>query len=895
MENKLRIGIVGWWYGANYGSIITYYSLYTYLSQQLGLDAYMMTPPNRKEYPESFPQNEYLAYEFAKEHYNITDWLPVEQLYKLNEQFDAFALGSDQLWNYATGYTHFHMLSFADVIKKKLAIATSFGHNKLFFPANVQREAKQYMQRFDAISLREESGVSIAKEHFNVEAQLILDPIFLTDANDYAELAKSAANKPNGKFLLGYILDPTDEKKVALKFLADKLGLTLITVVDRQLSPVDKRESMKDYGVVDASIEEFLYLFQKAEFVLTDSFHGTCLSIINKKSFISIENIMRGTSRFQNLANMLGIGDYIVESASEILNKPELLNTIDYTAVYKRVESHKTYAREWIEGAVIPKSLPISVIENNSKNSNKYIVVPKDKCTGCAACANTCPTEALKMEPEPLFGYYKPSLDPEKCINCAKCIKVCPVLNQPRNDNTEQPTCFEFIAEDDSIVFNSSSGGFFPLLARGILKVGGAVVGVQWREDFSCAHTMIEEEKDLHKILKSKYLQSYVGDIYIKIKQKLETGISVLFSGVPCQVAGLKNYLGKEYENLYIVDLLCHYSPSARFFQEYLKEEFGEGNVESYEFRHKGNGWNADCHKVVLTDGAELIRRQKDDTYQRVFHNRTMISNVCENCRFARIPRYGDITLGDFHGIDKHDNELNPIYSKGISAVLANNEKGIRLLQSISKYASVFKEVPLEWINNNGRCFNTPKDYAPPSREKFYNAVKSAGFLIATNLALATPRKSNTKRVSTPSSGAILDHNPALFHFDFENGHFEEHYIKGRTVLFVKPGASVRGNHADLRLSSPLEKNKEYQFEMKFGINTKSQIINFHIKNSETGKFQVIATYNCNESTDELVTVVKKFYPNESNYDLFMIGASQLTGKYAHILIEYIKIFEVLV
>jgi coenzyme F420-reducing hydrogenase beta subunit len=348
-------------------------------------------------------------------------------------------------------------------------------------------------------------------------------------------------------------------------------------------------------------------------------------------------------------------------------------------------------------------------------------------CSGCGACTNICPVNALTLTPDE-NGYYRPECNTEICVQCGQCVKKCPVLNPPENKNTKEPECYEFIAADEDLLFKSSSGGVFPLLAKKVLSEGGVVAGVSWRDDFTVAHILIDKEEDLYKLQKSKYLQSYVGDIHRQIKEKLEKGVKVLFSGVPCQAAALKNFLDKEYDNLFIVDLLCHYSPSSKFFIKYLKDTFGEDNVIKYEFRHKRDGWTADCLTFTLADGRTLVRRLNDDPYQRVFHNRTMISNACANCRFSLLPRYGDITLGDFHGINKLDNALDPNYKKGISVVLINTSKGKLFFNAISTAAQLLKEVPLKWVQENGRLFRNPADYTPPERDTFYAALKIMPF-----------------------------------------------------------------------------------------------------------------------------------------------------------------------
>jgi coenzyme F420-reducing hydrogenase beta subunit len=357
-------------------------------------------------------------------------------------------------------------------------------------------------------------------------------------------------------------------------------------------------------------------------------------------------------------------------------------------------------------------------------------------CTGCGSCTNICPADALALQADE-DGYYRPVLDKSFCTNCGQCVKACPVINPLANTNN-QPVCFEFIAKDEDLLFKSSSGGAFPLLADEILQSGGIVAGAAWREDFTVEHILVDNKDDLPKLQKSKYLQSHIGDIYRQIKRKLEAGQRILFSGTPCQVAGLHKYLGKEYAHLYSIDLLCHYVPSTKFFVKYLEDEFGKRNVKSYSFRHKMQGWNADCLTLTLTltDSTVLVRRFNDDPYQQVFHNRTMIPSFCEHCRFAKIPRYGDISLGDFHYIDQNDTELSSAYKRGISAVLINTEKGKKIFDGIIPHAQLIKKAPIEWLNGNLGYLRGQEIYSHPNRERFYALVRYMPFQKAVRYVL---------------------------------------------------------------------------------------------------------------------------------------------------------------
>jgi len=266
-----------------------------------------------------------------------------------------------------------------------------------------------------------------------------------------------------------------------------------------------------------------------------------------------------------------------------------------------------------------------------------------------------------------------------------------------QNENNSKPKCFEFIAKNEEILFNSSSGGVFPLVAKKILNNGGIVCGAAWKNDFSVEHIIIDNESDLYKLQKSKYLQSYMGNIFRQIKVKLEDGVDVLFSGSPCHIAGLRTFLKKPYNNLFCLDILCAQAPSAGFFKKYLKDTFMKKKVKTYQFRNKKYGWNSDSHSIEFYDGTIISRRKEDDPYQRVF--KIMSSNVCNSCRYSLLPRQGDITIGDFWNINNKDNNIDTQTQK--------KPKNVKLKKSEVKTIEKIPGVPQMARSYNGYSFRS--------------------------------------------------------------------------------------------------------------------------------------------------------------------------------------------
>lgn len=515
--------------------------------------------------------------------------------------------------------------------------------------------------------------------------------------------------------------------------------------------------------------------------------------------------------------------------------------------------------------------------------------LPDTMCTGCGSCISSCPVNALELKQDK-YGYYRATLNKELCINCGLCVKSCPSLELPDQKNNKEPDCFAFIAKDKELLYNSSSGAVFPLLAREVLKKNGIIVGAAWKDDLTVEHIMAQTEQELEKLKKSKYLQSYLGSIFKSVKKELDTGRFVMFTGCPCQVAGLKKYLGKEYANLISVDLLCGCSPSSMFFKKYLEESFPQG-VKNYQFRHKKQGWNADCLTLTLTltNGTKIERRGgKEDLYQKAYHPHMMSPSHCENCKYQSLPRFGDITIGDFWGYSKRDKSVDT--SNGISVVLCNNERGKNFFELISENdIQIKKQAPVSWLGGNGYALSGKHNYAHPNRDKFYKKIINSTFSEAVNYAFTEESKSNF--ISDQSLNP-LQYESTKIHFGFDKSIWEEHFINSRTTLTVKAEKSPTGKFAVLPFSSKLKKGIRYSFDMRFKITSKSTVMNLHVVNMDSPKQNLQIIKSCKNEKgfhNEWVEVHTEFIAR-SDFNGFGIGALQLSGESAYFMVDYIYI-----
>ena len=345
-------------------------------------------------------------------------------------------------------------------------------------------------------------------------------------------------------------------------------------------------------------------------------------------------------------------------------------------------------------------------------------------CFGCSACSNVCPTNAITMFPNE-EGFIEPCIDTEKCIDCHACENVCPALHKEFK-NSENPSIVCFSADPETL-HDSSSGGAFTIIAENLLKKEGHIAGAAYDEDFQVRHKIVSTHDELDDLRRSKYVQSDQGDCYKQAKQLLDAGEWILYSGCPCQIAGLKNFLGKEYEKLITIDLICHGVPSPRCYNDHIDFLCGKENVKSIEMR-KRDGW-APNFKVTKKSG-EVIDRGQKDTFIFAFLRDLIQRPTCYGCSFSVLPRQGDITLGDFwYAKKKH---VGSPYEDKSSIVLLNSDKGKNFWDEAVKNTDKklhFREYPKEDIKTfNKNIYKPTVADKNDKRSAFYEMYKSEGF-----------------------------------------------------------------------------------------------------------------------------------------------------------------------
>ena len=359
-------------------------------------------------------------------------------------------------------------------------------------------------------------------------------------------------------------------------------------------------------------------------------------------------------------------------------------------------------------------------------------MIDRNLCNGCAACWAVCPTSAIEMQ-EDDEGFKFPIIDQSKCIHCNLCETRCPIkcIQQGRSSLCKSQEKFYAAQLLDTVIRKkSSSGGAFSAFAKEVLKNGGVVIGCTLDDSCKCAkHIIVTKEEELSKLRGSKYLQSSVGSIYYDVEKLLNNDVVVLFSGTPCQVAGLKSYLEQRKGNadkLVTVDFICHGVPSPKVWHNYADElERKKNSKISYvSFRDKEKGWKQYALSIEFEDGTRLFEKAAENDYLRGFISDIYLRKSCYQCAVKGKMHYSDITLADFWGIEKSYPRWDD--NIGVSLVVVHTDKGQQLLAHVSdnlRTEEVTEEKALQF--NKSYYISTKFN---PVRVCFFKSFKKRGF-----------------------------------------------------------------------------------------------------------------------------------------------------------------------
>lgn len=361
----------------------------------------------------------------------------------------------------------------------------------------------------------------------------------------------------------------------------------------------------------------------------------------------------------------------------------------------------------------------------------------KSKCCGCTACVSICPKQCITMR-EDEEGFLYPMVDSSLCIDCNLCKKICPELHS--KERREPLNVYAAKHKNEQVRLASSSGGIFTLLAERIIDEGGVVFGARFNNSWNVIHDYTETKEGLAAFRGSKYVQSYMGNCYLKTKSFLDQDRKVMFTGTPCQIAGLKNYLKKDYDNLLAVDVVCHGVPSPKVWQMYLDEITRKGGknsvlfqpisekqeIKSINFRSKSTGWKKYSFALTLSgataDGEKntvlLSSIFTENPYMNAFLSNLNLRPSCYACPTKSGKSGSDITIADFWGIEEVLPEFDD--DKGISLILPYTEKGIYWLKDLN---CEFTKVDYQTAQKNNPSISTSVT-KPINRNFFFHQLE---------------------------------------------------------------------------------------------------------------------------------------------------------------------------
>lgn len=369
----------------------------------------------------------------------------------------------------------------------------------------------------------------------------------------------------------------------------------------------------------------------------------------------------------------------------------------------------------------------------------------KDKraCTGCGACINACPRNIITMV-EDSDGFIYPKVKVEDCIECHLCERSCPMLKERYDvckSHDKFPVFYAGQLKDEDDLMEVSSGGAFWAFSKTIIDNGGIVYGAVQKDVDSIYHQRAETLEEIKAIRRSKYFQSDTRQTFAQVKADLKEGRDVLYSGTGCQIAGLKAYLGKEFDNLITCDVVCHGVPSRKVWKAYRKEkEEREGKIiKDLVFRDKSAGWSHNQYKITYQDGSV----EKEASTQQLFHagylQGLFYRPSCGVCRFASLPRVADVTLADYWQYQGRFRQLGN--DLGVSLITVNSNRGQRLLNDSTRYLAIELTEQEKALASCRHLDEHPSEN--PDRANFFKLFNEAGYYAAARKYITSAGNTN--------------------------------------------------------------------------------------------------------------------------------------------------------
>lgn len=735
---KEKVGILTFHRALNYGAVLQAYALKN-VCDELGyethvidysfkgidetvapLKKFMQTKNKKRSFLKlarelsSYIGDKEREREFLKfRHQYLDESIPcnsVKEIESLN--YDIYIAGSDQIWNYQITGQEFDPAFFGEIHSAAKKIIYAASSQDTPFPLDMELKFKKILTNTDAtVGIREEKLKNYVADLTGWEYPVVLDPTLLA-GRKIMERIHSKKVALEGSYILLYQIDANPSSDISVKTLEQYFECPVYTMTVPRIGSLHGRRG-------NVGPEEFLSLLKNARFLVTNSFHGIALSLIFEKQFYVYENggVM---SRIDGLLSQTSLLDRKVKMVKDI-NPEYEIKYEEVTPILKKLQNESLlFLKRALNGE--------KIVCKAKKIEKKRLAMHERRkidCCGCSACADSCPVKAIRMENDS-EGFPYPVIDKEKCIHCGKCDKVCGFNKvEKRVKPFELPYAFGVKHRNLAVRKSSRSGAAFVGFSDIILQRGGIVYGAAMQENFSVKHIRATNMEQRDRIKKAKYVQSNTDGIYPMVEQDLKNGRDVLFSGTPCQIAGLRNYLSDkktDTEKLVCCDMVCHGVPSPAIWKQYLEyiSERYHGEILEANFRDKDFGWDSHCESFVVKGKRKKVATRE---YTDLFYEHIMFRPSCQNCPFANIYRPGDLTMADFWGIEKQG---QPGFDDncGISLVLVNTLRGKEIFEQAKS--------DFEWFETRVENCIQPTLVRPsipsPRREEFWNDYGSMRF-----------------------------------------------------------------------------------------------------------------------------------------------------------------------
>ena len=591
------------------------------------------------------------------------------ELSALNDEFDAFVCGSDQIWS-PLCFDDKYFLSFVNDSRKMVAYAPSIGSSHI---ANeeIKFRMKDLLERFCNISVREKQGATIISKLTGKKAEVVLDPTMLLTSKDWDSIINSSTITIKDDYIICYYLGDYKRYTKWVNKLSEKLQMPAYVI------PIFGNQDGQHIPF-EVGPDEFVSLIKNAKYVCTDSYHGMLFAINYNIPFSVFSRFEENdpknqNSRIYSLLELLSLEKRLVNL--KWLPEKELIDTIDFSSVNAKISKWRRHSLEYLSD-----ELKRATSDEVCIQQGKVLEITKN-CCGCGACAAVCPKNAIKINIDS-EGFRHYEIDNSLCIGCQQCKRVCPMNKVESSPLSEALGLYSFKNTDTELLAKSSSGGAAHTISNLYNQRGYYVCGVvydpQRRE---ARHELVPPNNTemLSKFQGSKYIQSSSAD-GIAATISLAKSNKVVYVGTPCQVAGLDKVLRKQgsRDNVILIDLICHGVPSIYLLEKYLDDidkKHGTGKYPTVNFRYGSNKWR-EIYIYIQGSGHSYSNTEKKDDFYRFFRRSLCYAKSCYECPY-RDKSAADIRIGDYWGNRFKEDK------SGVTMLIVNTDKGAKLLSEL--------------------------------------------------------------------------------------------------------------------------------------------------------------------------------------------------------------------